>query len=426
MIGGRSSSATFRERSPLAMTEIRVIQGPDDYEAMRRELERLLDGDPPKGSPDRDRLEVLFILVAEYEARVIPQPVVDPIDAIRFRLDQLGLTTRDLEPYLGGRSRVSEVMSRKRPLTVAMIRALHEGLGVPAEALINPASPPSEEVSEEVAWERYPIREMIARGWIKAQLIGRPTRDIAREILAPFFAPSDSAYAASPALYRRGLRAGKEMDEYALAAWTTQVQRVATARKTGRPFDLKSLAAEHIPGLVQLSRLEEGPRLAVEWLADRGVVVVTLSHLPRTRLDGAAMLDASGRPIVALTLRHDRLDNFWFTLLHELGHIVRHLASPDSHSITAFYDDLDVEAKSDEREVDADAFARESLVPSIAWENSAVAYVAGVDTAQALADQLGVSPALVAGRLRHEKHNFRLLSSLVGAGQVRKHFPEAA
>src|ERR1051325_12009761 len=91
-----------REHSPAG---IRVIRSRADYDEMRRELERLLDLDPPKGSPDRDRLDVLLVLLADYEARELPAPKVDPVDAILFRMDQLGLKPRDLEPYLGGRSR---------------------------------------------------------------------------------------------------------------------------------------------------------------------------------------------------------------------------------------------------------------------------------------------------------------------------------
>src|SRR5690349_11039341 len=98
-----------RETAPSG---IRVIRTRDDYETMRRELERLLDLNPSKGTPDRDRLDVLFVLLADYEAREASPPTVDAVDAILFRMDQLALKPRDLEPYLGGRSRVSEILGR--------------------------------------------------------------------------------------------------------------------------------------------------------------------------------------------------------------------------------------------------------------------------------------------------------------------------
>jgi HTH-type transcriptional regulator/antitoxin HigA len=152
--------------------------------------------------------------------------------------------------------------------------------------------------------------------------------------------------------------------------------------------------------------------------------MVVEHHLPRTRLDGAAMLTEEGVPVVALTIRYDRLDNFWFTLLHECGHVVRHLAGPIRADTVEYFDDLDVQDAGDSREREADEFARESLVPSAQWQASAVAFAPSVDAATALADEVGVSPAVIAGRVRHEKRNFRLLNPLVGAGKVRPLFPE--
>ena len=409
-----------------ARAGIRVIRSRADYDEMRDELDRLLDLDPARGTPDRDRLDVLLVLLSDYEARTVAPPNVDPVDAILFRMDQLGLKPRDLEPYLGGRSRVSEVLGRKRPLSIAMIRALHEGLGIPAEALINAASPPDDDPdAAAVQWERFPLKEMIARGWIESRRASTWTRDSSRKLLEPFFARAGSQLAASP-LYRRSthVRGGKDMDEFALAAWTARVRQVAGERKPHRRYDGRSFRPDAIKGLVQLSRLDEGPKLAQQWLADRGVIMVVEAHLPRTRLDGAAMRSDDGTPIIALTIRYDRLDNFWFTLLHECAHVLRHLTGKGEADVTEYIDDLDVEGAADPREREADDFARESLVPSEQWQASAVAFAPSVDAAVALADEVGVSPAVVAGRVRHEKRNFRLLSPLVGAGSVRRLFPE--
>ena len=405
---------------------IRVIRTRADYDEMRRELDRLLDLDPPRGSPDRDRLDVLLVLLADYEAREVAPPKVDAVDAILFRMDQLGLKPRDLEPYVGGRSRVSEVLARKRPLSIAMIRALHEGLGIPAEALINPAAPPEDDPEPgNFPWERFPIREMIARGWLQAERASGWTREAAQSLLEPFFARAGAQLAAAP-LFRRSahVRAGKGMDEFALTAWTARVLQVAKERPPVRPFDPRALEPEHIHSLVQLSRLDEGPRLAREWLADLGVVMVVEPHLSRTRLDGASMLTEDGTPVVALTIRYDRLDSFWFTLLHEIAHVLRHLVAPLSGGTREYFDDLDVEDAGDSREREADTFARESLVPSAQWHASAVAFAPSVDAAVALANEVGVNPAVIAGRVRHEKRNFRLLSPLIGAGMVRRLFPE--
>ncbi len=105
-----------------------------DCEAALAEIEALMDAAP--GTPAHDRLEVLSILVEAYEAEHHPIPLPDPISAIEFHMERLGLTRKDLTPYIGSRGRVSEIMNRKRPLTLRMIRNLEEGLGIPAEILV--------------------------------------------------------------------------------------------------------------------------------------------------------------------------------------------------------------------------------------------------------------------------------------------------
>ena len=105
-----------------------------DYEAVLVELEGLINPEP--GTPAYDRLEVLSILVESYETEHHPIPLPDPIDAIEFHMDRLGLTRTGLEPHIGSRGRVSEILNRKRPLTLRMIRALEHGLGIPAAILV--------------------------------------------------------------------------------------------------------------------------------------------------------------------------------------------------------------------------------------------------------------------------------------------------
>ena len=95
-----------------------------------------METDPDYGTPDGDRLDVLAILVQAYEAKHYPISAPDPIEAIKFRLEQGGLSIKDLEPMIGRSNRVYEVLGRKRPLTLGMIRRLHKGLGIPAEVLI--------------------------------------------------------------------------------------------------------------------------------------------------------------------------------------------------------------------------------------------------------------------------------------------------
>lgn len=115
---------------------IKPIHSEEDYRATLREVEVLMSAEP--GTPAGERLDVLVTLVEAYERKHYPLDLPDPVEAIKFTMEQRGLTVRDLEPMIGRVNRVYEVLSRKRPLTLKMIWKLHKGLGIPAESLIKP------------------------------------------------------------------------------------------------------------------------------------------------------------------------------------------------------------------------------------------------------------------------------------------------
>ena len=116
--------------------EIRPIRTKSDYKAALKIVSALVDADPKRGTPDGDRLEVLGTLVEAYEAQHYPIALPDPIEAIKFRMEQQGLRPKDLTPMIGGLNRVYEVLNRKRPLSIAMVRRLNASLGISAECLI--------------------------------------------------------------------------------------------------------------------------------------------------------------------------------------------------------------------------------------------------------------------------------------------------
>ena len=116
--------------------EIRPIHTKADYQAALKAVSALVDADPKRGTPDADRLEVLGTLLEAYEAQHFHIELPDPIEAIKFRMEQQGLSAKDLTPMIGGLNRVYEVLNRKRPLSIAMVRRLHEGLGISADCLI--------------------------------------------------------------------------------------------------------------------------------------------------------------------------------------------------------------------------------------------------------------------------------------------------
>ena len=117
--------------------EVKPIRTKRDYEAALKEVDRLWGA--KAGTADGDRMDVLATLINAYEAEHYPMDPPDPIEAIKFRMEQQGLTRRDLEEIIGTRTRIAEVLNRKRGLSVGMIRRLHERLGISAEVLIRPS-----------------------------------------------------------------------------------------------------------------------------------------------------------------------------------------------------------------------------------------------------------------------------------------------
>jgi HTH-type transcriptional regulator/antitoxin HigA len=120
--------------------QLKPIRSEADYQAALQAVAPYFEHEPQAGSDEADQFEVLLLLIEHYEASHYPIAPPDPVEAIRFRMEQAGLTPKDLEPMIGRLNRVYEVLTRKRPLTLPMIRRLHAGLGIPAESLIGEAS----------------------------------------------------------------------------------------------------------------------------------------------------------------------------------------------------------------------------------------------------------------------------------------------
>ena len=118
--------------------DIKPIRTKADHRAALKEIERLMSARP--GTPEGDRLDVLATLVEAWEKKRYPMELPDPVEAIKFRMEQSGLAAKDLVPMIGQLNRVYEVLNRKRPLTLQMIRRLHRDLGIPAESLIKPTT----------------------------------------------------------------------------------------------------------------------------------------------------------------------------------------------------------------------------------------------------------------------------------------------
>lgn len=399
---------------------MKIIKTDAEHRDALAEAKKLVALDPELGTPEADRLELLGLLVEEYEARHFPIPLPDPIEAIEFRMEQANLTPRDLIPFIGSRSKVSEVLARKRPLTLSMIRALHTGLGIPANVLIQGHDPSLLEESA-IDWNRFPLREMIARGWIKAT--AKDAKNRAEELLREYFQPvgPPQSFALLPRQSNH-IRAAKEPDDYPLLAWAGRVMHLALEENVATDYQPGTVTREFAREVARLSPGENGPLLVRDFLREHGIALEIERHLPHTQLDGAALLVIAKRPVIGLTLRYDRLDSFWFTLMHELSHVALHFGG----DFKRFFDDLDTDPQDDPREQEANEFAGEALIPKAAWETSDLQILKTPQTIQYLADELHIHPAIVAGRVRHQDKAFRLFTQLIGHGQVRKHFPSVS
>jgi HTH-type transcriptional regulator/antitoxin HigA len=296
-----------------------------------------------------------------------------------------------------------------------MIRNLVEGLEIPAEVLI---AEKCDRLPPEVPVEKFPLKTMYERGWFNwFSGSWNEAREQGEDLLLRFF-NNNLDLEAIPALHHQKVRSGSEEDLFALHAWKTRVIRVATAKQLKATFDPAAINEKFVSNLRALSLHADGPKLAVSLLEQYGIAVVIEAHLKGTHLDGAALRMAGGAPVIALTLRHDRLDNFWFCFFHELAHVVKHLCGDEAD---AFFDNLDVKANG--AEIEADKFALDGLIPPTEWTKIKKVKLTSKRITEE-ARRLVVHPAVIAGRIRRERHDYSVFSPLVGQGQVRGLFPE--
>ena len=163
--------------------DVRIIKTEAEYESALEAIESLMEAEP--GSLEEERLELLSLLVEKYEDERYPIAMPDPVEAIKFRMEQEGLSRKDMIQYLGSQSKVSEVLNYKRPLSLSMIRALNEGLDIPAEVLLQPVAQddhvidPDEQIDELTADIYFnckilteEIKKTALQNWLKSSVGG--------------------------------------------------------------------------------------------------------------------------------------------------------------------------------------------------------------------------------------------------------------
>lgn len=401
----------------------RLIKTEKDHNHALKRIELLMHAET--GSPEADELELLATLVELYEEQHYSMDFPDSVDAIRFRMEQMGMKQQDLIPFIGSRSKVSEVLNHKKPLTLSMMRALHKGLGIPAEVLLQEPGADFPETLSNLEWSRFPVLEMAKRGWIPMM---DGIRDRAEEVMHHFVEKVGGFEVISPALLRQSAqgRLNAKADTYAVSAWCLRVASIAIANPLETPYRKEKLSHSTLKDIARLSYFKNGPQLAREYLSRQGIHLIVVPHLSKTYLDGGAMLLPNKQAAICLTLRHDRLDNFWFCLMHELVHVAHHL----SKGCRLIVDDLDLRkhTNNDDQKVEkeADEMASEALIPKRYWTEMDNEKTPSAIKVSAWAEKLKVHPAVVAGRIRFKRNNYRIMSNLVGLNQVRRLFPEYA
>lgn len=389
------------------MNHIKLIKNEQEHSQALARLMALMDMSPEANTPESDEMDVLALLIEQYERVAFPMDKPDPIEAIKFRMEQQGLTKKDLIPLIGSAPKVSEVLNGKRSLSLNMIRKLSEGLGLSADILIKAPEQTASE-SANIDWLAFPLAEMRKRGYFDG-FSGtlRELKEYAAERMYNFLTSVPSGLNLQPAMLRASshLRSNdKETDAYALWAWQVRVLQKANNQPLGQPYRKGTVNLEWMKKVARLSWSSQGPTLAKEYLNNFGIHLVFEAHLPKTYLDGAVCISANGTPVVALTLRHDKLDNFWFTLMHELAHIALHLDGNEAW----YLDDLDAEG-GDLIEQQADALAQEALIPTDVWSTHSLNEAVDVI---ALAEKLEISPCIIAGRARHEASDHSMFGTL--------------
>ncbi len=384
----------------------KLIKTESDYTEAMEKLRELMIANPDEGSAESDELELLAHLIKMYEDEVVNIPPPSPVEAIKFRMDQQGLKQKDLVPFIGSKARVSEILSGKRELTMAMARILSKELSISAKTLLG-----VDHVPEAIDPNKYPLKQMHKFGYF-GDIPWSSFKEKAEEYLQTYF----KGFRASECvgLNRTGFKVGANLDEAALEAWRWNLLK--ESEEIDAPvYNAEDLSEEFINGLVILTQFNSGRELIRQALLDKGIILIEgKQHFAKTYLDGAAMMNSKGNAVIGLTFRHNRLDNYWFTLFHELGHVKLHLSGSSEE---VFFDDTESHDAS-KKERQADDFALNNLIPEKKWEKE-IKHLTKAGEIRSAAKQLGICPSIIAGRLRKHKNNYRLHRTLIGSGALR-------
>ncbi|MDD2791401.1 MAG: ImmA/IrrE family metallo-endopeptidase [Sulfurimonas sp.] len=249
--------------------------------------------------------------------------------------------------------------------------------------------------------KKLPTNELIKKGWITDK------NDLTS--LVPLF--QNMIDGNFQVLFRKS----RTSNEALYALWLSRVSNVAKERILKQEISkFKGLTKENLKDIAKLSPDESLILELPSILAKHGIVLVYEQGIKSMKLDGAVFKLFTGHPVIGLSFRYSRIDNFWFTLMHELSHIVLHYEQLD----TPIFDDLDEESP-DLIEKQANRLAKSSFVEKAVWRSCKANYQTGDDVVCEFAKEVGIHPAIIAGLLQYEKKSYKIYSKIVNKTNLR-------
>ena len=316
---------------------------------------------------------------------------------------RLGIKEEQVQRYEKNRYSCISIKDYKR---IALL------LGVKIEASItkDPALRGLDQVIADVS--KSDIKKILSHGRNNAWFTG----DVGEAEMQQMIAENRIQFG-SPSLLRTGLNVIDHSADVLLHAWWARVSLRARMETHKLKSEFDPLNIGWLKELVRLSVFDNGPVRARNLLFDRGLILIVEPQIPGLAVDGAAFLD-NNVPVIGMTNRRDAVDNFWFTLLHELGHAILHFRS----GLALGYFDQENAPSLDEQEVEADNFARSMLIPEERWRHAPARISNSNQTIENFAKEIGVHPAIVYGRIRKERNNYTIFSDKIAGKSVRKQF----
>lgn len=386
------------------MINYSIIKNDDQHENYLARLDELMDLEDHTQN-DIEEIELLGLLISTYEETNFPIDLPTPVEAIKFRMDQLGLDDSDLVRYIGQRSKVSEILNGKRALSKQMIKSLHEGLGIPLNVLMETNQISDEEFKPAVLdklVDELPLTLMFKRNYFETPFNNlRDFKKSALFYIKEFLRSVNCSDNLANQILLKSTsnnNSNKPINKSALLAWAIKLIQNTHETSLNGKFDADKITLEWMQSLVQLS-LEMNPFESIrKELSVKGIHLIYLPHLDRTYLDGAALKNDKNEPVIGLTLRFSNIDSFWFTLMHELSHVKLHLSQDNF-----FLENIE-KLHANKIEDEANELASKALI-DISDDHLINIYDA--KQVKRIADDLDIHPDIIAGRIRYISKDFR-------------------